>query len=145
MADDYKIQSDGELKSRVRHATGYTDTSKVSAQAMASMLQDAKFELFVETGSDAWYSDDGITLALYGYYCLTLKASVENIDITGYELGNEQVEKDIKDPEASQQIQRWVSLVRKGLDKSDADTNAKDMTMSNSTGYIGETSVEHDW
>lgn len=134
----FDITDDTTLKSRVRNATGYEDNQdELPETQLDSIVNDAKLKVAIKTGSEAWYTDRGLSLVLYAYTCMRAKAAVENIAIVSYSLGNESVNMRNADPEDSQQIQQWADDIRDGLDASDADTKQR-LSMANTSGYIGE-------
>lgn len=133
--------TDDELISIVRGETGYEDNSdELPATRMDVVIERSKGRLQMETDvSDGeWYTDDGLGFALGGYACMRAKAAVENISLSSYSIGDEDVTFDTDDPEDSHQLQQWADDVAAGLDKSDADTDTGKMPR-NTSGYIGET------
>lgn len=135
--------NDTELKQAVRGETDYADspdelpdTSTGSGTSMSKVIERAKARVQLETGSSAWYSDNGIGHALVAYASMRAKAAVENAAIVGYSLGDQEVTLRNADPETSQQIQQWAEDVKVGLDASSSDTSQRPR-MRNSTAYIG--------
>lgn len=134
----YVIQSDAQLKARVRTATQYANNEDELADSdLDNIVDDAKLKVYLETGTDQWYTDSGIGLVLYAYTCMRAKAAVENISIEKYTLGNETVTMRNADPEDSQQIQQWADDIRTGLSASSLNTTSKP-TIVNTSEYIGE-------
>lgn len=143
MADEYQeIENDATLMSAVRAETQYEDTSnQLPDSDLTEIMKSAKRRVYLETGSKKWYSDEGLGLVLFAYTCMRAKSAVENIPISGYTLGDEQVQTRQADPEDSAQFQQWAEDVRVGLDASDEDSsNAQKIT--NTSGYVGETYVK---
>lgn len=133
--------TDAELIDVVRGETGYEDTEEeLPTDRMDVVVERSKGRLQMETAvSDAdWYSDDGLGFALGAYACMRAKAAVENISLSSYSIGDEDVTFDTDDPENSQQLQQWADDVAAGLDSSDADTDTGKQPR-NTSGYIGET------
>lgn len=145
MSFDFGIGSVEELKERVRYATSYTDDSNdgLPESQLESIIRDAQLKVYLKTGSDAWFTDDGLGLVLFAYTCMRVKASVENFAIVRYAIGDETVTTRNADPEDSQQIQMWADDVRDGLNASSVDTPSR-ATLSNTAAYIGE-SHYHDY
>lgn len=130
--------SDSELVQIVRGETGYEDTpDELPSSDMDVVIGQSKARMELETGSTAYYSDDGLGFALAAYTKMRAKAAVENVSLASYTIGDEQVSFHNADPETSQQLQQWAEDVRVGLDSSsvDSDTGLKPR---NSSGYIGE-------
>lgn len=134
-------KTDAELTDAVRGETSYEDTPDELPQSqLDTIIERAKGKLELTTGSDQWYSDDGLGFALVAYTSMRAKAAVENVPLGSYSIGDEQVTFDTDDPEDSQQLQQWAEDVRDGLNGSDLDT-AQGLTMENSSGYIGGSHV----
>lgn len=135
--------NDSELRQRVRDLTSYEDTADELPQTqLEGIVDSAKSRLELETGTDQWYSDDGITFALVAYTCMRSKAAVENVPLASYSIGDEQVSFDGDEPEDSAQYQQWAEDVRIGLDASDADSN-QGLSMRNTSSYIGDDHLPH--
>lgn len=135
---------DTELEQIVRGETGYEDADGELPQSdMEVVIEQSKGRMELETGSDAYYTDDGLGYALAAYTKMRAKASVENVPLSSYNIGDEQVSFDTDDPEDSHQLQQWAEDVRVGLDASDLDT-ASGPTMQNTSGYIGESYVREE-
>lgn len=134
----YHITDDSTLKTRVRSATGYADNEDELLESdLDNLLNDAKLRVFLETQSEAWYTDKGLGMVLLAYTNMRAKAAVENFAIDGYTLGNETVKTRNATPEQSQQIQQWADDVLAGLNASSLDSTTK-LTVGNTSGYIGE-------
>lgn len=132
-------KDDEELKTIVRDETSYDDSEdELPESQLDTVVERAKGKLEMTTGSDAWYSDDGLGFALAAYAAMRAKSAVENVPLSGYSIGDEQVSFDSADPETSQQLSMWADDVTDGLDASDLDT-AQGPTPTNTSGYIGET------
>ena len=93
MADDYQvINDDASLMDAVRAETQYGDNSnELPASDLTEIMKNAKRRVYLETGSKAWYTDEGLGLVLFAYTCMRAKSAVENIPIAGYTIGDEQV------------------------------------------------------
>lgn len=133
--------SDDELKTVVRADTDYSDNEDELPEGRLDVLVErAKARLQMETGvaDGEWYSDDGLGFALAAYACMRAKASVENISMSSYSIGEEEVVFSNATPEQSQQLQQWAEDVSAGLDYSDADEDTGKMPR-NTADYVGET------
>lgn len=142
--------NDNDLKAIVRGMTDYADnadelpdTSTGTGTSMTKVIERAKAKVELETGSTAWYSDDGLGYALAAYAAMKAKAAVENFAIVNYTLGDEQVTTRNADPESNQQIQEWADDVVTGLNASSVDTK-QSPGVQNTSGYIGEHSTHDD-
>lgn len=134
--------SDTELKDVVRGMTSYDDApDELPASQLDKVVERAKAELELETGSDAWFSDDGLGFALAAYVSMRAKAAIENVPLSGYSIGDERVSFDQSAPEDSHQLQQWAEDVQTGLDASSADTSVGPVP-TNTSSYIGETYIE---
>lgn len=141
MTKSFDITSDSELKSAVRAETSYEDTSdELPDSQLTDLIDRAKHRVFLETNSDAWYSDSGLGFVLVAYTCMRAKAAVENAAIQQYSLGDESVTLRNADPDTSQQINQWAMDVQIGLDASDLDSEQSPQ-MTNTSSYIGETAI----
>lgn len=139
--------TDSELEQIVRGETGYEDAEgELPTSDMEVVIEQSKGRMELETGSDAYYSDDGLGFALAAYTKMRAKAAVENVPLSSYNIGDEQVSFDTDDPEDSHQLQQWAEDVRVGLDASDLD-ESQGPGMQNTSGYIGESYVhgEHGY
>jgi hypothetical protein len=136
--------NDNELRQAVRAETSYDDTPDELPQSQLSdIVERAKAKVELETGSESWFTDDGLGFALVAYTAMRAKASIENVPLSGYSLGDERVSFDQSDPEDSQQLQQWAEDVSTGLDASSADS-AVGPVPTNTSGYIGDTYLERD-
>lgn len=135
----YAITDDAELETAVRDMTSYDDTAdELPATQMNGLIEKAKRDMHVKTGSDGWYSDLGYGNALSAHLAIIAKAAVENINLVSYSIGNESVQLANADPEDSQQIQQWASDVKEGLDNSEINfENEQDHSFKNTSSYIG--------
>lgn len=130
--------TDKELAQAVRAETSYEDTDdELPAQQLDSIISRAKGYMELSTGSSAWYSDDGLGFALVAYTCMRAKAAVENISLSSYSVGAEDVEFHHADPDDNMQMQQWAEDVRIGLDASDKDDSGN-LQMADGAGYVGE-------
>lgn len=130
--------TDSELKAQVRDITSYEDTQDEMPETQLDGIVDrAKGAMELETGSDAWYSDDGLGFALVAYTAMRAKAAIENVPLASYSIGDEQVSFDDDVPDDSAQYQQWADDIRTGLDASELD-ESRGPTLRNSTNYIGE-------
>lgn len=130
---------DFDLKEIVRAETSYEDSEdELPSSQLDTVVERAKGRLELETGSDQWYSDDGLGFALAAYACLRAKAAVENVPLSSYSIGDEDVSFSNTDPEVSQQLSQWAEDVKTGLDATDVDSSVG-ARPTNTSGYIGET------
>lgn len=131
---------DTELKEAVRGDTLYDDTpDELSSDDLDRIVERAKGRLELETGvsESTIFSDDGLSFALVAYACMRAKAAIENISLSSYRIGQEDVEFHNADPDDSQQLQQWADDVRVGLDASDRDSPTGP-TPQNTGDFIGE-------
>lgn len=137
-----KYPSDkSDVSTVVRAETGYEDNADELPQSdLDTIIDQAMARVELKTGSNRWFSDDGLGFALTAYAKMRAKAAMENVPLSSYTLGAEQVSFNEADPETSQQLQQWAEDVRVGLDASDVDDDTGKMP-SNTSGYIGETSL----
>lgn len=138
--ESWDIASDTELEDAVRHETGY-DVSDMSADRLTSIVERAKQHLYLKTDASDWYSDSGMSLALFGYACMRAKSSVENIPLDSYNLGDEDVSFDTDDPDDSIQMKQWANDISTGMSASDAASQTT-RSPSNSADYIGDSYIE---
>lgn len=130
---------DAELKDIVRADTGYKDNDdELPESALDVLIERAKARLQMKTGVNdgEWYADDGLGFALTGYACMRAKARVENISLSSYSIGQEDVTFDTDDPEDSQQLMQWAEDVSVGLDNSSVDQDTGNKPR-NTADYIG--------
>lgn len=138
--------TDSELKTIVRDETSYEDTSdELPDSQLDTIVEQSKAKLQLSTGvSDGvWYSDDGIGFALASYTKMRAKSAVENIGLSNYSLGAEDVGFHHADPEDSLQLQQWAEDVNDGLDASDLDSSGN-LQPENSAGFVGENYYRED-
>lgn len=135
----YAIDNDAELKSAVRDGASYDNTAdELPGSQLEGVLNDAKRDMHIKTGSDKWYSDMAYGQALKAHACILAKAAVENINIASYSIGDESVRLRNADPEDSQQIQNWASQVSDSLSQSNISIeDSTDLSLSNTGSYIG--------
>jgi len=133
--------NEDELKAVVRSATGYDDIEdELQATDLDSIVGQSEGRLILEadTTEQQMYNDDGLSFALAAYTKIRAKAAAENVGLSSYSLGAEEVSFDTSDPETSQQLQLWHEDARVGLDQSDEDDTSDEVTIANSSEYIGE-------
>lgn len=135
------IADQAELRDKVYAATSYDNSPDELPQSQLDTIIDTvQMRLSIEADSEQWYSDKGLSLALLGYTCMRAKASMENIPLQSYTLGDETVSFDTDDPEDSVQLQQWAEDIATGLAHFESQSgNAR--VPRNTAGYIGETSV----
>lgn len=138
--------SDTEVKTIVRGETSYEDTAdELPSTQLDTILERAKGKIQLRTGATNWYSDNGLGYALAAYTCMRAKAAVENVPLSDYSLGDEELSFDPDDPESSQQLNQWAQDVKDGINASSA-TLSNSPNPTNSSEYIGTDYVhtEHD-
>lgn len=135
----YQIQDDFELKQKVRTLTGYArDDDELSEPDLDGLLDISKLIIKNATGSDSWYSDEGLGQALLGVTCIRAKESVENYSVSSWSVGDEEIDvSGASDPDAVQ-FTRWNELVNEGLSASQEAETTHSMSIRNTSAYIGE-------
>lgn len=139
----YAISTDDDLEKAARDATSYDSTANElpgdkSSGQMRGIIEDAKRDMHIRTGSDKWYSDMAYGQALKAHTCILAKAAVENITLVEYDIGDEHVRLENADPEDSQQIQQWASQVATSLKQSDIDFgNEQNHGLRNTAVHVG--------
>lgn len=135
--------TNAELKTIVRGETSYEDTEDELPDSQLDVIVDrAKATVELKTGSNNWYSDDGLGHALAAYTAMRAKSAVENVGLDSYSLGDTDVSFSDTDPDSSQQLQQWADDVALGLNASDVDTSGSSLQMENTSGYVGESYYE---
>lgn len=141
MSTTYSIADDTELKTRVRAATGYEDTAdELPESQLSSIIETAKLQLSMEVDGDNFYANDGLSLALFAYTCMRAKSALENVALSSYSIGDEQVSFDTDDPDNSVQLQLWADDVATGIATYESATDDARVP-TNTASYIGESSV----
>jgi len=136
--------NEGELKSVVRSETGYDDIDdELQATDLDSIVSQSEGRLMLEAdvSESTLYNDDGLSFALAAYTKIRAKAAAENVPLSSYSLGAEEVSFESADPDTSQQLLLWHEDARVGLDRSDADSTQGGLTIANSSQYIGDSYV----
>lgn len=139
---EWDIEDDAELKTAVRHETGYTDQEDLGDGRLSSIIDRSKQRVSLRTGATDWFTDSGLGFALFAYACIRAKSSIENIPLESYNLLDEEVTFDTDDPEDSIQLQQWHDDVQAGLSNSSAVGDEHTRLPSNSADYIGESYIE---
>jgi len=136
---NFALTSDEELKTAVRDITSYDDSADgVPESQLDGLLDDAKRNLYGRTGSDKWYDDVNYGQALKAWTAIVVKAAVENINITSYNIADESISLSNADPDSSQQIQLWMNETHRALNQSEVSfSRAQDISFSNTSAYIG--------
>jgi hypothetical protein len=139
----HAVTTDSELEDAVRDITSYDATTDElpgtnSSGQMEGIIDAAKRELQIRTGSDKWYSDLAYGNALVAMTAMKAKEAVENVHISSYGIADETLSFRNADPDSSQQIQSWSRQVNQGLNKSSVSfPNQQDFGLRNTTSYIG--------
>ncbi len=137
MTTDHHITDDESLKAAVRADTQYEDNvDELPESTLDALITTAKLRVEMKTGSTDWYTDPGLGLVLLAYTCMRAKASVENVEIEEYQLGNQRVRTRNADPDVSQQIQQWAEDVIIGLNASKTYKPQRP-TMQGTGSFIG--------
>ncbi|WP_226041175.1 hypothetical protein [Natrinema sp. DC36] len=136
---NFAITSDAELEEAARDKTSYNDSVDEWPSAQASgNIDDAKRVLYMKTHSQKWYSDVAYGQALVALTAMKAKEAVENVNITSYGIGDEQVAFSNANPETSQQIISWSGEVNDGIEESELDFDGGESpSFSNTASYIG--------
>lgn len=131
--------TDGELKEIVYDGTSYEDSpDELPESQLDTIVEQAKAKVELTTGSSNWYSDDGLGFALAAYTKMRAKSAVENIGLSNYSLGAEDVSFHHADPDESLQLEQWAEDVNDGLDASNV-TESGNLQPKDAAGYVGET------
>jgi hypothetical protein len=134
-----QVTSDNDVYDRVYALTNYADTQEELPQTQLSVLLDvAKNRMENDTQTDKWYVEQPLGDALVAYTCIRAKAAIENFAISGYTMGDEQIQTRNADPDDSQQIQLWADDIQAALNSSSIDSSTS-QKVRNTSGYIGET------
>lgn len=138
-------ENDDDVKTIVRAETGYEDTvDELVETDLDTLVERAKGRVELRTGADTWYSDDGLGFALGAYACMRAKAAMENVSLSSYRFGQEEVSFTTSDADTNQQLQQWAEDVRVGLDASAVDDTSSPQP-TNTSGYVGETYIRDDY
>jgi len=139
MTEPFQLTTDDELKTAVRDATSYDDTSdELPAGQLDGVLNDAKRDMYIKTGSNEWYTDIAYGQALKSWTQILSKSAVENINIDSYSIADEEISLSNADPDDSQQIKWWFKQVSDSLDKSEVDFETyTDLGLQNTANYVG--------
>ncbi len=125
---------DTELRETVRTVTNYA-VEDVPDSDIDTHIQLAKLRIKNETGSDKFFSDDGLAQAVIFASAILLKSAVENYSISNYVVGGQEIDvSDVASADASQ-FKEWSSLVRDGLENSHETTRRYD-GLRNTADYI---------
>jgi len=135
---NYAVTDDTDAQEAVRAITTYQDQpDEVPQSELQSLLQRAKADLQVKTGSYKWYRDFAYGNALVYHTAILTKAAVENIEIAQYEIGDEVIETRNAETD-SQQLSLWAERVKEGLDNSDLNFDRDpNLNLRNTSSYIG--------
>jgi hypothetical protein len=131
-------ETDDELKTIVYSGTSYEDSpDELPESQLDIIIEQAKAKVELTTESDSWYTDDGLGFALAAYTKMRAKSAVENIGLSNYSLGAEDVSFHHADPDESLQLEQWAEDVNDGLDASNV-TESGNLQPRDSAGYVGE-------
>lgn len=137
MTTDHHITSDEELKDAVRADTQYDDNpDELPDSTLDAIISTAKLRVEMKTGSTDWYDDPGLGLVLHAYTCIRAKASVENVPIDEYQLGNQRVRTKNTRAETNQQLNQWAEDIREGLNASKTYSPQRP-TMQSTGDFVG--------
>lgn len=118
-------QDDPDLRSKVRSLTQYDDNEDELPQSdLDDIIWATKLDLKNETGSEAWYTDDGLGEALLYGTMIAAKVTVENYGAVQWSFGDETVTTTAEvPPEDSAQLQQWAERANNGMDSSSETTD----------------------
>lgn len=141
MPSDFAPTTDGDVKTTVRHLTGY-DGTELSDAEFSTLLDLTKLTLVNETSvtsdegdNDVWYTDNGLGQALIFTTAIRAKATVENYSVDRWDFADQQIDvRGAGDPDQVQ-FQRWMKGAANGLDAS-SEYEDDDPTPSNTASYI---------
>lgn len=141
MAEPYAVTSDSELETAARDLTSY-DPDELPGDdttgQMKGLIDAAKRELHIRTGSNQWYSDLAYGDALTYMTALKMKEAVENVSISSYGIADESVSFTDTDPETSQQIVSWSESMNRALNQSELSFDTEqDFGLRNTGAFIG--------
>lgn len=135
-----QVTNDTDIKNRVYAQTMYEDSvEELPNNTLDTLLDMAKSRMMDESNLSEgdWFRDRSLGNALVAYTCIRAKAAVENFAVSGYTMGDEQIQTRNADPESSQQIQMWAEDIRVALDASELDTDSSN-GMRNTSSFVGE-------
>lgn len=129
----HEIDDDSDLKSLLRDITGY-DEADISTTELESQIRIAKLRIKLKSGSTDFYSDDGLSLALFGASAITAKSTAENYAVDSWDVGAASIDVRNAGSEEQQQFTDWAQLVKEGLMAADS---SKKVLPSITKTYIG--------
>lgn len=131
----YSVTSDSELRTRVRALTGYEDTAdELSHSDLDEIAAQAKQSIAVEYGTDTWYSDEGIGMALVGTTCIFAKAAIENYSVSSWSVGDQTIDVQGAGQTEQAQFEFWAGLTSTGVQNS---SQSNSVAPTNTSDYIG--------
>lgn len=134
----YAPSTDSEAREMIRGLTLYEDTSDELPQSdLDTQLSIAKMQLKNETGSEDFYSDEGLGQALVATTAILAKAAVENYSITRWDVGSESIDVSGAGDDAQAQFQQWASMAADGVASSSSSSKTQSATNINSANYVG--------
>lgn len=139
----FAVTSDSDLETAVRDKASYGSNSdelpgSADSGQFQGVMQDAKRHLYMKTNSDEWYSEVAYGQALVALTALKAKEAVENINISSYGIGDENLRFTDANPESSQQIVAWSDELNEALEQSDLDFDGGGKpSFSNTSSYLG--------
>jgi|APHM01.1.fsa_nt_gi hypothetical protein len=127
--------SDEEARDFVRTLTNYDNTvDELPEAALDSHLRVSKMALYNEVGVQDFYKDAGLAQALVAATAIYAKAAVENYSVSGWSVGDINIQTSAFDNPEGAQFQFWGELHANGLRASDkTPTHAP----RNTAEYIG--------
>lgn len=132
---DFAPDSDSDVRRYVRALTDYDDSPDELQQIeLQTQMDIAKLDIYNDVGSDKFYTDAGLGQALIATTAIYAKAAVENYSISGWQIGDQQIDVRGVSDGTDVQFQRWATLAATGLQASDA---TPDHTPTNTSDYIG--------
>lgn len=131
-------QDEQDALSLVRSLTFYEDSpDEITKSELQSHLRIAKMRLKTKTGSDNFYTDDGLGQALVASTAIVAKSAVENYSIDRWDLGAGEIDVSNAGDEDVLQMSQWAEMAADGIASSSSSTKNQSPTNINSASYIG--------
>lgn len=135
---DFYPSSETEALELVRGLTLYEDSSnELPTDDLKTHLKIAKMRLFTKTGSDSFYSDDGLGQALVATTAIIAKSAIENYSIDRWDLGQGEIDVRNAGDEDVSQFAQWAQMAAEGISSSDTSTRSSTPIPSNTAAYMG--------
>lgn len=136
---EFAVTNEKELIAAVRDKTSYDDSpDQWPTEQAKGNFEDAQRYMYAKTGSKDWFSEVAYGQAMVALTAMKAKGAVENINISSFGIGDEQLSFTNATEEDSQQLREWSSEVDEMLNKSDIEFESDpDLSISNTASYIG--------